>query len=129
LGGPWWARGGLIQGTSFATRSNKAPSTVNLLLTQSHVNPGQELGVGPGNLGRILELGFNQEIDVAAFAGIVSTRTELAHLDRRIKTIAGGLGQNLALVGGQAHEKFIEVGAQLPSGCKLRRLISTVERL
>lgn len=85
---------------SFATRSNQVPSTVNLLLTQSHVDPGQELDVGPGNLGRILELGFNQEINIAAFAGIVGARTEQAHLTRRIKTIAGGLGQNLASLGG-----------------------------
>jgi hypothetical protein len=32
--------------------------------------------MGPGNLGRILELGFNQKVDVAAFAGIVGARTD-----------------------------------------------------
>jgi hypothetical protein len=64
-------------------------------------------------LARVLELGFNQKVDVAAFARVVGARTKQTHPHFWVKTIPGGLRKNLALEGGQAHKIIVRVGSRV----------------
>ena len=49
------------------------------------------MAVGTGYLARVLELGFNQKVDVAAFARVVHARSKQTHPHVWVKTIPFGL--------------------------------------